>query len=477
MKYGNTVKRAGLTARTGCSRQFSLTGGTVSGFLDVALLCIILICAVPGAGIAAEVRTISLEQALKLALEKNHDIEKAREYANYVQGKYLEERAAALPQLSLNGSAVIARDESQKLFPGADAEQYTRTLDLTLSQPLYTWGRVRAAIRAAEVGLKTADEQLRIYRQAALRDVTIAFYDILLAKELHLLSLENLQQKRRHQDEAQRRFDAGVATDYDVLAADVAVQNARPVVIRTENSIKTAQERLSFLLALGGGELNAAGTLDVAPGPLESYAEALSRARTRRPDLADLRYRINIYNELVTIAEAENKPRLDLKGGLGWHHLDTTGLKADGAAWSVGVYLTFPFFDGFRTDGRVQQARNDLRNREIEEAKLLDSFALEVRTAVNGVRESAEILSALTGTVRQAERLLEMAEKGFEYGVKIRLEVDDAQVNLLQAKINLARARRDYLVTRATLDWTEGIIGETGDDGWKAAKAESRINP
>jgi HAE1 family hydrophobic/amphiphilic exporter-1 len=53
-----------------------------------------------------------------------------------------------------------------------------------------------------------------------------------------------------------------------------------------------------------------------------------------------------------------------------------------------------------------------------------------------------------------------MAEKGYEYGVKIRLEVDDAQLNLLQAQSNLARARRDYLAARTNLDWTTGRLGE-----------------
>jgi outer membrane protein TolC len=74
--------------------------------------------------------------------------------------------------------------------------------------------------------LKSAEEQLRQYRQATRRDVSAAFYDILLAKELHKLAIQNLEQKKRHLDEAGRKHSAGVATDYDVLAAEVAVANA-----------------------------------------------------------------------------------------------------------------------------------------------------------------------------------------------------------------------------------------------------------
>ncbi len=432
-------------------------------------LCILFVFCVPFGNnpvFAAEPRVLTLEQALAIAMDKNRDISKAREYGAYVQGRYVEERAAALPQLSLNGSAAMSQDDSQSAMIGMAPRQDTRAVDLTLSQPLFTWGKIGAAIRAARVGLKTADEQLRLSRQAAYRDVSTAFYDILLTKELHAFAEENLAQKQRFQNEAHRKYEAGVSTDYDVLAADVAVENARPEVIRTSNAIRTARERLRFLLALGEQDIDATGSLSSVPEPPRSYEEALSIASAKRPELSDARLRIGMYSELLTIASAENKPRLDLKGGAGWHWLDVSGtgtgqnLRADGAAWNVGAYLTFPFFDGLKTRGKVVQATSDLRTKEIEAAKLLDSISLDVRTTNDAVWEASEIVQALTGTVKQAERLLKMAEKGYEYGVKIRLEVDDAQLNLLQARSNLARAQRNYKVARVEYDWAMGVAGE-----------------
>ena len=83
-----------------------------------------------------------------------------------------------------------------------------------------------------------------------------------------------------------------------------------------------------------------------------------------------------------------------------------------------------------------------------------------MREAGYALREASEIYQAISGTVAQAERLVQMAEKGYEYGVKIRLEVDDAQLNLLQAKSNLAKAQRDYMVARLNYEWASGIAGE-----------------
>lgn len=432
----------------------------------IKIAVLIILCIVP-AVFAAGVQVLTLDQAVSIAMDKNRDIEKAREYANYVQGKYVEERAAALPQLSLNGSAQISKDVSQQAAGYPSQRQFIRSVDLTLSQPLYTWGKLNAAIRAAKVGLKTADEQLRLYRQAAYRDVVTSYLDIQLAKELYRLAQENRAQKQRHLDEARHRFRLGVATDYDVLAAEVAVENAEPEVIRSGNNVRLALEQLRFLLALGPGEIDVAGALAVPTDDLAlpvSYDEAVVTAGKRRPELADLRLRLGIYDELVTIASAEDKPRLDLKGGAGWHwaSLDNPGpaRDTDGAAWNVGLYATFPFFDGMRTNGKVAQARSDLHTKQIEEAKLLDSIALEVRQAEYSCREAAGIVKALTGTVKQAERLVQMAEKGYEFGVKIRLEVDDAQLNLLQSRSNLAKAQRDFNVARVNYLWAMGVAGE-----------------
>jgi hypothetical protein len=67
------------------------------------------------------------------------------------------------------------------------------------------------------------------------------------------------------------------------------------------------------------------------------------------------------------------------------------------------------------------------------------------------VDEAIQIAQALDATTGQAERLLQMAELGYRNGVKTKLKVDDAELNLLTAGTNLARARRDYLVARARL--------------------------
>ena len=245
--------------------------------------------------------------------------------------------------------------------------------------------------------------------------------------------------------------------------AEVAVANARPEVIRTENLIRTSREKLRFLLGLENREVDAQGTLSIPLNPYPTFEDSLPLAWKNRPELANYKHRIGIAEELVTIAKAGNMPHPEPEG---WIRVAKCGLfqpgQASGAVWTAGLFVTFPFFDGLRTQGKVAQAKSELSTLKIEEAKLVDAIVLQTREAVNFVREAGEIVKGLSGTLSQAQKLLSMAEKGFTFGVKTRLEVNDAQLNLIRAQGNLAKARRDYLVAQTQLEWVMGTIKAPG---------------
>ncbi|MBW6504869.1 efflux RND transporter permease subunit [bacterium] len=411
------------------------------------------------AGESPAVETLTLDEALRAAVEGNRDVGKAMELRTFLEGKYVEERAAALPRFLATAEANRAWDDSWSIF-GAPPGSTRYAAQVGVTQPLYSSGVVSAGIRAAGKGLATADDRLRIARQAALRDVFAAFHDVLLGKELHRIAVEDQAQKVRHLDEARKKYAFGTATDYDVLAAEVSLRNAGPEVVRTENAVRTIRERLRFLLGRDAREVDANGDLSVVVVDPPNYDNALGTAVERRPELSDLRHRQGVAQELAVIARGGNRPRLDFRGALGRQEIDYGVVDVGGTTWSAGLFASWPLFEGFRTRGRAAQAGSDVRTLRIEEAQLLDAIALEVRDAVNAVREAGEIVRALAGTVEQADRLVAMAEKGYEYGVKTRLDVDDAQLNRSRALGNLARARRDYLVAGAALRHAMGTLGD-----------------
>jgi outer membrane protein TolC len=133
-------------------------------------------------------------------------------------------------------------------------------------------------------------------------------------------------------------------------------------------------------------------------------------------------------------------------------------ISSHGYLWNAGIFASVPLFDGLRTKGQVAQARSNLSRISLDEMKLRDAVALQVRAALDAVREASDVVKALSGTVQQAEKLLALAEKGFELGVKTRLEVQDAELNASNARLSLARGQRDYRVARVNLEWVSGTL-------------------
>ena len=424
----------------------------------------------------APVRVLTLEEALATAAVQNRDIKKAVEYQRWVEGKYLEERASAMPQGSFNVNYLRTYDDSQsKLFrnfvPGGGTgdggssadigeifggRQDIRSGAFQVSQVVFTWGQVGAAIRAAKLGFTLADSQLERFRQAVVKDVSTAFYNVLTAREAVSIAEQDLAQKQRHLDETTKRQSAGTATDYDVLAAQVAVDNAKPDVIRAKNLVFNTREQLRLLLAETDREVDVKGALETSIEPPPSYEALLAQALQNRPELREVDSTKGIYGELVTIAKAGNKPRVDFTANWGKRSLALRTLESNGTSWNAALLASIPLFDGWRTKGRVAQAKSDLMRLTLDELQLRDSIGVQVRVSLDALKEATEILTATAETVKQAERLLFLSEKGFELGVKTRLEVQDAELNVQSARLNMARARREYRVAKVNLDWVAG---------------------
>ncbi|HBZ57276.1 MAG TPA: TolC family protein [Syntrophobacteraceae bacterium] len=407
----------------------------------------------PGVMAHAE-RVLTLNECLAMTLSYSRDVLKAEEHINISEGRYIEERAAALPQLKLEGNVLHGRDASYSIFNlPPDKNDYQSNLNL--NQVVFTWGQVNSAIRAAKHDKAASAYLLEEARQLALRETATVFFTVLLAEELADVARENLKQKARHLDESQRKFHAGVAMEYDVLAAQVAMANAEPEVTRAENDVRLARDRLRYFLGIQE-DFDIRGELVCALKPPVPLADVMETARQKRPEISYYTERLGVFKELVTVAKAGDKPRLELKGNVGYGHTDYEGVVAAGERWDAGLFLSFPVFDGFRTQGQVTQAKSRLRTVDIEFKKLLDDIALDARDATNRVREALDIVKALETTVAQARRLLEMGEAGYRYDVKTHLDVEDAELNVRTARSNLAKARREYLVARTKLLWVMG---------------------
>lgn len=411
-------------------------------------LCLAALLVPPGA------RALTLAEAVAEARAKNHDVLRAREASAQRQGQIREVKSRVYPQLGAEGSYGRGYDESiRDSFPGSSpAARDSWGLKATVSQLVFSWGKVATAIEMAEASLGQADRERAATERRVALAVHEAFYGTLLAQRLVTVAAERLAQRERHLDVAQKRYDAGVVNEFEVIRARADVANARTPLIQAQNRVRQAEARLNHLLARApDAPVAVEGELahhPLAPVTLEAL---VARAVERRPELAALRIAREVAEGNLRIARAENKPQVTAFGEYGFAAADLDRLGPSRERWALGLVASVPLFDGWRTRGLVEQAASGVRDVGLAEAQLRQAIELEAKIALDALGEAREVIAAASASITQAEEALALAETSYRYGVATTLDVADAEFGLAAARTDHARAVHDHLVAEARL--------------------------
>ncbi len=396
---------------------------------------------------------LTVEEAVSMALERNHDVLRAREKLTSLEGRVQEVKSQVYPQVGLEAGYVRQYDESVlDMFGGFIQPEVTNgySLKTTLSQILFSWGRVSTAVEIAKVSRRQAEQDLAAVERQVKLQVHQAFYDLLLARTLVDVAQETLSQRERHLEVARQRFEAGVVNEYEVIRARVDVANARTPVVQARNAVRQAVSRLNNLLARPqAAPIEAVGELEYVPAGSLTLDEVVRRAIEQRPELASLALARDMAEKNIRIARAGDKPSVGLRAEYGFATQEFENLNPNREVWSVGVQFTLPLFDGWSTRGKVVQAESQLRDLRIATDQLREAIALEAKIALDDLRVAEEIIQASSLNIEQARKALELAEASYRYGVGTALDVTDAQLGLTVARTDHARALHDYMLARA----------------------------
>ena len=338
---------------------------------------------------------------------------------------------------------------------------------LSLSQNLFTGGRVGAQNRIAGAVRRSAEIELNAQEAQALLDVVQAYYDAALAQRLVAIADTSLVQAERTLRDTRLAFEVGTVAEFDLLRAQVARDNLRPTLIQRSADARVADLRLKQLLALPPadtlvlttalGDTVEADTV-VAPAPLPPTIEAAAAEAGEVEQRAAVRQAA----EAVTAREGARA----IAGSQRWPTIQLTSQYARIGFpdqvfpeawnefvndWTVSITATLPLFTGGRIKGDrmiaeagLDQAR--LRLRQTEELAALDEEATRAQL------EAAESAwEASSGTVAQARRAYEIAEVRFREGISTQTELTEARLLLQQARANRALAARDLQVARTRL--------------------------
>jgi outer membrane protein TolC len=449
--------------------------------------------------------TLSLDDALRLALPASEAVALARQAVRRAQGEVKRARSEFFPQL--NGTASYTRTlKSQFSRVGGESSDSTATtscnrftgdpgapvttrldsleqavncltalnpfaaigdlpfgqknqyrLGLDASQVLFAGGRIRAQTRAARAAERSARIGLTAQEAQLTLDVTQAYYDAALADRLLLIAQGTLLLADSTYEQTRLARRVGAQPEFDVLRAQVSRDNQRSAVIQRESDREIAFLRLKQLLNLPLSQpvnLAAPGEdsiLPVVPSLDSLVQRELDTATGSRAPVRQARAAAEEQEQRYHAARAERYPAVSLTSSfarLGYPSDVVPSWSDFVTDWTVGLTIKVPLFTGGRIGGSVQSAAATAEDARIRLRQTEERTAVDTRSALERLRAANAAWEASQGTVAQAERAYGIAEVRYREGISTQTELADSRLLLEQARANRATAGRDLQTAR-----------------------------
>ncbi len=464
----------------------------VSRGLVIVCLCALTAVAqtmpavIPAATPANEL-LLSVDDVVRLALERSRDLHAAAEDLAEARAQASETWGQVWPQVSASASyvrnispavsfvparvfdATAAADEFISLQFGADNSwQSAIRVEQALFDPA-----LLVSTNAAERFERLQVEVLRGRTQEVATRVRLLCYELLLRAQEVRLTERSLERVRQALAETEARSRAGMATAYDALRLQVELANLQPAQLRARNAVAAAQRQLAVELDLEAPRrlrLTQTGALtDTLHFPaLTAVADSteifVGLALVQRSDMRQLEQLVTLRQTQVRLEQVDYLPTVSLFGS--WDvqaqqngSPDFFGTELSRATSKLaGVSLRLPLFTGLQRNARVHQRQAVHRQARTQLQLGRDQAAAQVRDLLASLLESGAREHAQRRAVAQAGRGYEIAMARYQKGVGSRLEMTDAEMALRQSEFNHAHAAHDVLTTRARLDFAVGRV-------------------
>lgn len=407
---------------------------------------------------ADEPRPLALEDALAAVERVNVNVLLSREGFTQALETARVQRSDLLPAV---GAAVQQRRSESPLISSAakvagrpsNRSDVRMTASLALLSPQQI-----AQYRAAQVGVEVARLDVEQTIQTILATVAQTFFAHLRnVKRIEVLEA-NVRRGRELLALARNQVAAGVATQIDITRAESQLALAEQARLQQDTVVYESELRLKRLLDLEAGPPLRLVDFTVRRTDQAPFASADERTLfEKRADYLRAQRQLEQTAESLRAVRWERYGALSLTGDYG---LANTEVFAgdDEVAWSAGLALSVPVFDGQRQRSGERQARSLLRSQEFRLRQLELQIAGEVRLAHQDARSRHAQVGVAEKSLALSLEELQLAQRRFEQGVADNREIVDAQNRLALASDNLNEAIFQYHLSRVELARTRGEV-------------------
>lgn len=449
-----------------------------------------------------ETLTLTLKQALEIALNENPTVIIAGQEIEKKQYARKESIAQLLPQLSASGnytrtlkkqvtymggsgggiSSMIMEPLAGVINPlyeklgmplpdlsGGDSGgdggievglDNNWTAGFSLSLPIYA-PTLYKSIKLTAIDIDLASEKARGSRQDLANQVSKAYYQLLLAQDSYEVLKQSYRQAEDNARIVRNSFEQGLVSEYDKIRAEVQVRNLNPSVLQARNAVHLTKLQLKVLMGVDADYgLEADGQLsDYEEGMYVEYLKADTTLLANNTTLRQLELQARMLQKTYEMSKAEYLPTVSLAGSLQWIAMNEDFKFAD-YKWNpystVGVTVSIPLYTGGARHSRVKQSKINMQQLNWSLIDTKRNLNTQVENCLSNMQQSVEQLESNKENVNEALKGRTIAQKRYEVGKGTILELNDSELALTQSKLTYTQAIYDFLVAKTDLDLVLG---------------------
>ena len=398
---------------------------------------------------------VSLQEAIKQALQNKAEAKKAALQVKKAEYKIAEARAGALPQISATAGITYNPiiQESLLEFGGERliarmGQPWVSQAVVTLNQAIFDQ-RVFTGLKAAKSTREFYVLNAQLSNEQIIENVATAYYQVFVQEEnLKTLNV-SYANTEKVRNVIKSLVDNGLAKGIDLDRTNVQLTNISANRQQLVNAVELSKNSLKFYMGV----------------PIDKPIELEAKSIEPRPELIagnvnlDERTEVKVLNknrELLQYnlkaTEAYLYPTVGLTANYGWAGMGkkfplTNGL-SNNVLWSdysaIGLNINIPIFTGGATKSKIQQAEIDIQDLDVDIENTQLSLNLEYKNAIENMENSIINIENMKGNVELAEKVQKDTQSNYQYGLATLTEVLDSENALTDAKQNYTTSLLDY---------------------------------
>ncbi|MEF9985684.1 MAG: TolC family protein [Bacteroidales bacterium] len=427
-------------------------------------VAIIAICFLTAPLYSQDTLQLSIKEALQIALSENLTVKIADK--EIAKTKYVEKGmyGSLFPQIDFSGNyqRTIKKQtmymEDQEIKFGLDN---TWSTGFSLGMPLISaplWKSLKISAMDVELSI----EKARGSRIDLIDQVQQCFYSALLATDSYAVYKENYDNAVRSYNDVKKKYESGKTSKYDLIRAQVTMQNAEPGMYDAQNYIVLIQWKLKALIGIDlKTNIKCIGQLSDFQNVLANIPNGDTTLLNNNTQLKQLAMQMNILDQTYKMQLAKYYPTLNLSLSWQWSAM-TNNFKFSTFKWNPyaigGVSLVIPIFSGGQRYHTLKQTRVQQEQLEMQKENVKRDLEVSIKQTLSSMETCVKQYNAAQMSIEGAQTGYSISLKRYEIGSGTLLELDASRLALLQARLNLNQSVYNFLVAKSSL---EKIFGES----------------